>query len=316
MARSFCNGTVCTEAEDLGFGGNLFIKYVPSPDVCPAGKVPFPDVTSVPCFLRSTMKVGGGTELKLEATPNLVGSCSLKETYQQRSGNSYISYPVTPAVAGKLSVSSSGASIVANTSTNIAIGEDTLPNLLTCPTGYTAMCSISDAGSNLCGCYWPHIQTESWAPVKPFNFTCVDSVSTCSEGQYFCSAENICKTTGQTCGTTDWVDVPLVGTESFDINAEYRYKISSQTGSWLYAKEVSARNLVTNESYSGQIFYVSADNKNAYQYNGNFLDTVVQIQKRTLPTWTDVIINNTDPFNTAYEYRFKMTVPGRPGVPA
>ncbi len=56
-SRGFCNGTVCTEAEDLGFGGNLFIKYVPGPDVCPAGKVPFPDVTSVPCFLRSTMKL-------------------------------------------------------------------------------------------------------------------------------------------------------------------------------------------------------------------------------------------------------------------
>jgi hypothetical protein len=103
-SRGFCNGTVCTEAEHLGFGGNWFIKYVPGPDVCPAGKVPFPDVTSVPCFLRSTMKVGGGTELRLEGTPNLVGSCSLKTTYQQRSG---ISYPVNPAVAGQLSVSSS-----------------------------------------------------------------------------------------------------------------------------------------------------------------------------------------------------------------
>jgi hypothetical protein len=50
------------------------------------------------------MKVGGGTELRLEGTPNLVGSCSLKTTYQQRSG---ISYPVNPAVAGQLSVSSS-----------------------------------------------------------------------------------------------------------------------------------------------------------------------------------------------------------------
>lgn len=56
MARSFCNGTVCTEAESIG-AQNLFVKYVPSPDVCPAGKHPFPDVTSVPCFLRSTMKL-------------------------------------------------------------------------------------------------------------------------------------------------------------------------------------------------------------------------------------------------------------------
>jgi hypothetical protein len=56
-SRGFCNGTVCTGAEHLGFGGNWFIKYVPGPDVCPAGKHPFPDVTSVPCVLRSTMKL-------------------------------------------------------------------------------------------------------------------------------------------------------------------------------------------------------------------------------------------------------------------
>ncbi len=56
MSRSFCNGTVCTEAEDIGPGQNIFIKYVPNTDTCPAGKHPFPDVTSVPCFLRSTLK--------------------------------------------------------------------------------------------------------------------------------------------------------------------------------------------------------------------------------------------------------------------
>jgi hypothetical protein len=140
---------------------------------------------------------------------------------------------------------------------------------------------------------------------------------TCSEGQYFCSAENICKTTGQSCGgTTDWVDIPLVGTESFDINAEYRYKISTQSNFWLYPKEISARSLVSNESYFGQIFYVNADAKNSYQYNGNFLDTVVQIQKRILPPWTDVSLSSVDPFDLTYEYRFKMTVPARPGVPA
>ena len=94
-------------------------------------------------------------------------------------------------------------SIVANVSANVAVGQDSLPSILNCPTDYVAMCSISDAGSNLCGCYFPHVPGETWAPIKPSNFTCVDNVvSTCSEGQYFCLSENICKPAGQTCNIT------------------------------------------------------------------------------------------------------------------
>ena len=115
---------------------------------------------------------------------------------------------------------------------------------------------------------------------------------------------------------SEWTDVPLFGKDAFSIDAEYRYKISSAQDFWLYPKEISAQSLVSNESYFGQIFYVSADTKTAYQYNGNFLDTVVQIQKRILPPWTDVLLDKIDPFDLGYEYRFKMTVPARPGVPA
>jgi len=120
----------------------------------------------------------------------------------------------------------------------------------------------------------------------------------------------------QSTGSSDWTDISLSGADAFSIDAEYRYKVSSQSNYWLYPKEVSARSLVSNESYFGQIFYVSADAKTSYQYNGNFLGTVVQIQKRVLPPWTDVPLTNVDPFDLTNEYRFKMTVPGRPGVPA
>lgn len=130
---------------------------------------------------------------------------------------------------------------------------------------------------------------------------------------YFFFAQNA--VFGQT-ANSEWTDVSLSGTDTFDIEAEYRYKISSASSFWLYPKEISARSLVSNESYFGQIFYVNADTKTSYQYNGNFLDTVVQIQKRILPPWTDVSLTGTDLFDPTFEYRFKMTVPGRPGVPA
>lgn len=130
---------------------------------------------------------------------------------------------------------------------------------------------------------------------------------------YFFFAQNA--VFGQT-ANSEWTDVSLSETDTFDIEAEYRYKISSASSFWLYPKEISARSLVSNESYFGQIFYVNADTKTSYQYNGNFLDTVVQIQKRILSPWTDVSLTGTDLFDPTFEYRFKMTVPGRPGVPA
>ncbi len=90
-------------------------------------------------------------------------------------------------------MSLSGASIVANTPANIAIGEDTLPSLLNCPVDYVAMCSISDTGSNLCGCYFPHVPGETWAPIKPSNFTCVDNpLSVCPAGEQWSVAQNKC----------------------------------------------------------------------------------------------------------------------------
>ena len=74
-------------------------------------------------------------------------------------------------------------SIVANVSANVAVGQDSLPSILNCPTDYVAMCSISDAGSNLCGCYFPHVPGETWAPIKPSNFTCVEnSINSCPTG--------------------------------------------------------------------------------------------------------------------------------------
>lgn len=107
--------------------------------------------------------------------------------------------------------------------------------------------------------------------------------------------------------STDWTDVPLTGTDAFNVDAEYRYKRSGPDY-WYYPKQISAQTLVSNESTGPQIFYVSAANKSAYLFNGVFSGTVTRLQKRTVP-WTDTPISGTDAFDPDYEYRFKMNVP-------
>lgn len=164
-------------------------------------------------------------------------------------------------------------------STHIGVAEDTLPNILTCPTGYTAMCSISGTGSNLCGCYWPHIPSESWAPVKPFNFTCVDPlVSTCSEGQYFCSSENICKPAGQSCGAaTCYNNTPVSWTQfnnpsPANINSPSAASLGSASGSI----QLGTKNIQV--SYAGDVRSVGIADNWSWVWTNNtapFLSTLV-----------------------------------------
>ena len=90
--------------------------------------------------------------------------------------------------------------------------------------------------------------------------------------------------------STDWTDVSLSGTDSFNVDAEYRYKRGGGLDYWYYPKQVSAQSLVSNESTGPQIFYVNASNKSAYLFNGVLLATVTRLQTRTTP-WTDVAIS-------------------------
>lgn len=66
--------------------------------------------------------------------------------------------------------------------------------LLTCPQG-SATCSTGVNGVISCGCYNSSITPPAVA--TPPVYTCASDL--CAEGQYFCSAENICKPAGQSC---------------------------------------------------------------------------------------------------------------------
>lgn len=185
----------CTSATDDTESGDL---------VCPAGTTRKPTPESPVCFLTATPTTSpAGTSFSLTGYSHLTGTCTLASA----TTHDVPSKVISPLVSLGLSVSPSVSHITAVTESTFS-SPTQVASLLTCPHG-SAACSIGTGGIISCGCYNPGI-TPPVIVVPPI-YTCESNL--CAEGQYFCSAENMCKPAGQPCSaiTCDQDNVCEVG---------------------------------------------------------------------------------------------------------
>lgn len=102
-----------------------------------------------------------------------------------------------------------------------------------------------------------------------------------------------------------WTDVSQTGADNFDINSEYRFKISGLAGgdAWYYASVVAPSNIVY-VSHLSQTSHINANSKAMYKLDGVDYYSVSGLQKR-VRTWSDVTLSSTTLFNPECEYRFE-----------
>lgn len=185
----------CTSATDDTEAGDL---------VCPAGTTRKPTPESPVCFLTVTpTTTPAGTSFSLTGYSHLTGTCTLASATTHDTPPKTIS----PLVSLGLSVSPSVSHITASTTSTFTTTAQ-LAGLLTCPQG-SAVCSIGTGGVISCGCYNTGVTPPTI--IAAAEYTCASNL--CAEGQYFCSAESICKPAGQPCSavTCDQDNVCEVG---------------------------------------------------------------------------------------------------------
>jgi hypothetical protein len=160
---------------------------------CPAGETKKVTPNSPVCFLALTPSTSpAGTSLTLTGYDNLMGNCTLASS----ATNTVPASPILPSGASTgLVVSPTVSSVVATTAATFTTTAQAV-SLLTCPAG-APTCSIGAGGVISCGCYNAGITPP--AVVTAAAFTCVSDL--CTEGQYFCSAEDKCKPAKESCST-------------------------------------------------------------------------------------------------------------------
>lgn len=174
----------CTSATDDSESGTL---------VCPAGETKRPTPESPVCLLVATPRTTPtvGTSFELTGYEHLTSDCTLASATTHDTPPKTIS----PLVSLGLSVSPTISHISAVTDSTFTTTNQ-LAGLLTCPQG-TATCSIGTGGVITCGCYNTGVTPP--AVVTPPVYTCV--ANRCTEGQYYCAAEDTCKPASQPCSS-------------------------------------------------------------------------------------------------------------------